>query len=144
MEDFPQRKLFGAGDTPSAELPQAKGDTIMNEWFLLSSLWSANTADSYLPMPQQTTFQEVSLVSADERQVYLRAIVSRCSADYTKALAIQTTNFPDESSYSHRDTKKVTCQSEITQLHFPLQRNATFTSQTTLCQVFTCYGQFPC
>ena len=25
MEDFPQRKLFGAGDTPSAELPQARG-----------------------------------------------------------------------------------------------------------------------
>ena len=139
MEDFPKRKLFVAGDTPSAELPQAKGTR-----FLLSSLWSANAADSYLPMPQQTTFQEVSLVSADERQVYLRVIVSRCSADYTKELAIQTTNFPDESSYSHRDTKKVTCRSEITQLHFPLQRNATFTSQTTLCQVFTCYGQFPC
>lgn len=97
-----------------------------------------------LPMPQQTTFQEVSLVSADERQVYLGAIVSRCSTDYTKELAIQTTNFPDESSYSHRDTNKVTCRSEITQLHFPLQRNATFTSQTTLCQVFTCYGQFLC
>ena len=25
LEDFPRRKLFGAGDTPSAELPQAKG-----------------------------------------------------------------------------------------------------------------------
>ena len=62
MEDFPQRKLFGAGDTPSADMPQAKGTR-----FLLSSLWFANAADYYLPMSPQTTFQEVSLVSADER-----------------------------------------------------------------------------
>ena len=34
--------------------------------------------------------------------------------------------------------------SEMTQLHFPLQRDAKFTSQTTLCQVVTCYGQLPC
>ena len=34
--------------------------------------------------------------------------------------------------------------SEMTQLRFPLQRDAKFTSQTTLCQVFTCYGQLPC
>ena len=36
----------------------SKGDTIMNEWFLLSSLWSANTADSYRPMPPQTNFRK--------------------------------------------------------------------------------------
>ena len=34
--------------------------------------------------------------------------------------------------------------SEMTQLHFPVQRDAKFTSQTTLCQVVTCYGQLPC
>ena len=140
---FPSESCLGRVTRPARNCRKQKGTRLwMSDFY--SPPCGLRIQPTLLPMPQQTTFQEVSLVSADERQVYLGAIVSRCSTDYTKELAIQTTNFPDESSYSHRDTNKVTCRSEITQLHFPLQRNATFTSQTTLCQVFTCYGQFLC
>ena len=50
----------------------------------------------------------MSVCERVERQVYLRPIVSRCSAEL---LTIQTSQkFLDESSYSHRDTKTTLCQ----------------------------------
>ena len=55
---FPPAKVVWGGWHAQRGIAASKGDTIMNEWFLLSSLWSANTADSYRPIPPQTNFRK--------------------------------------------------------------------------------------